>query len=180
MSRRRLGRLACARRPPAAGGSARVGRRRAVAAARLAGPESAESRPAGTAGAGAVGERQASGARTNVLGVFPRRSSFASPKSSLDERPRCYSAFVPRVRPYCPGCRPNADPIRELLVLRWCAAHAPTLNGPADTAVVPNQTPVWSDEVAGSDNRRWCELFHGRARPNDNRRRDHVGRDSFV
>jgi hypothetical protein len=39
----------------------------------------------------------------------------------------------------------------------------PTLNGPDDTAVASTQEPVWSDEVAGWDNRRWCELFHGRA-----------------
>ena len=93
-------------------------------------------------------------------------------KTTWDRRGRCYSGSVPRVRPYCPGCRPNADPIHELLVLRWCGTHAPTLNGPDDTAVVSNQAPVWSDEVAGWDNRRWCELFHGGVRPDDNRYED--------
>jgi hypothetical protein len=82
--------------------------------------------------------------------------------------------LVPRVRPYCPGCRPNADPLRELLVLRWCEAHAPTLNGPDDTAVRSNGEPDGRNDLAESDNRRWCELFHGGARPDDAGREDHT------
>jgi hypothetical protein len=76
---------------------------------------------------------------------------------------------MPRVRPYCPACQPHADPIRELLVLRWCEAHAPTLNGPDDTAVGSTGEPDGRDEVAECDNRRWCELFHGRAQRSDAR-----------
>jgi hypothetical protein len=85
---------------------------------------------------------------------------------------------VPRVRLYCPGCRPSADPIREVLVLRWCEAHAPTLDGPDDTAVTSTLAPVWSDEVAGWDNRRWCELFHGNARADVAGRKDDIRDES--
>jgi hypothetical protein len=48
------------------------------------------------------------------------------------------------------------------------------VNGLDDTAVASTQAPVWSDEVAGWDNRRWCQLFHGGVRPDDNRREDQI------
>jgi hypothetical protein len=70
---------------------------------------------------------------------------------------------MPRVRPYCPACQPHADPIRELLVLRWCEAHAPTLSGPDDTAVGSTGEPDGRHDMEECDNRRWCELFHGNA-----------------
>ena len=95
--------------------------------------------------------------------------SSARPKNSSDRRGHCYSGDMPRVRPYCPACQPHADPIRELLVLRWCEAHAPTLNGPDDTAVGSTGEPDGRDEMAECDNRRWCELFHGRAQRSDAR-----------
>jgi hypothetical protein len=96
-------------------------------------------------------------------------------KTTWDRRGRCYSGSVPRVRrPYCPGCRPHADTIRELVVLRWYEAHAPTLDGPDDTVAASTPEPVWSDEVTGWDNRRWCELFHGTARSEDADRGDHT------
>jgi hypothetical protein len=81
---------------------------------------------------------------------------------------------MPRVRRYCPGCQPQADPIREILVQHWCEAHAPTLNGADDTAVGSTGEPGGRDESAGCDNRRWCELFHGRAQRSDAGGMDYV------
>jgi hypothetical protein len=83
------------------------------------------------------------------------------------------------VRAYCPGCRPHADPIRELLLLRWCEAHAPTLNGLDDTIVSLSREPNRFDPVVGSDNRRWCELFHGKARPDHNDPTDDIPDESI-
>ena len=81
---------------------------------------------------------------------------------------------MPRVRPYCPGCQPDADPIREFLVLRWCEAHAPTLNGPDDSAVGSTRESDGRDQGVESDNRRWCELFHARAQRTVARGADHI------
>jgi hypothetical protein len=81
------------------------------------------------------------------------------------------------VRPYCPGCHPKADPLRELLVLRWCEAHAPTLNGLDDTAVGSTGESAGRDEAAEGDNRRWCELLHG-GRRTDAGREDHTASDT--
>lgn len=50
--------------------------------------------------------------------------------------------------------------------MRWCEAHAPPLHGADDTAVVPNGDPGERNEAEGA-NRRWCELFHGKARRSD-------------
>jgi hypothetical protein len=78
------------------------------------------------------------------------------------------------MRRYCPGCQPQADPVRELLVLRWCEAHAPTLDGPDDTAVRSTGEPGGRDEAAGCDNRRWCDLFHERRQRSGSDHMDHM------
>jgi hypothetical protein len=67
-------------------------------------------------------------------------------------------------RPYCPDCEPDADPCREILDVRWCAAHTPAWNGAEDAAVRAEAFLSGSTEAGGDDNRRWCELLHSRDR----------------
>jgi hypothetical protein len=63
-------------------------------------------------------------------------------------------------RPYCPECEPEADPCREILDVRWCAAHTPAWNGAEDAAVRAEAFLSGSTEAGGDDNRRWCQLVH--------------------
>lgn len=65
-------------------------------------------------------------------------------------------------RPYCPDCEPEADPCREILDVRWCAAHTPAWNGADDAAVRAEAFLSGSTEAGGDDNRRWCQLVHSR------------------
>jgi hypothetical protein len=67
-------------------------------------------------------------------------------------------------RPYCPDCEPDADPSREILDVRWCAAHTPAWSGAEDSAVRAEAFLSGSTEAGGDDNRRWCQLLHRPAR----------------
>lgn len=68
-------------------------------------------------------------------------------------------------RAYCPGCEPRADPLIEILEVRWCDSHAPGRAGPDDVLVTAGATAYASAEAGGDDNRRWCELIHREAAP---------------
>lgn len=50
---------------------------------------------------------------------------------------------------WCPRCRPDRDPTREILETRWCAHHAPALGGSADHQVAPGPIGGYTD--AGGD-----------------------------
>jgi hypothetical protein len=65
-------------------------------------------------------------------------------------------------RPYCPACEPDADPCREILDVRWCDSHMPARDGLDDEVVPAGVFPSGSAEAGGDDNRRWCEIVHGR------------------
>lgn len=67
-------------------------------------------------------------------------------------------------RRYCPGCEPDADPIREILDVRWCDGHAPDRGGLDDPAVRTDAILSGSAEAEGADNRQWCEMIHRGAR----------------
>jgi hypothetical protein len=67
-------------------------------------------------------------------------------------------------RAYCPGCEPNADPSLEILDVRWCESHAPARDGADDEVVSAAAYLSGSAEAGGDDNRRWCEVLHGRRR----------------
>ena len=72
-----------------------------------------------------------------------------------------YLADSPVVaRPYCPGCEPGADPMREVLDVRWCDEHLPVREGTADERVDSSAFLSGTAEAGGEVNRRWCELFH--------------------
>jgi hypothetical protein len=65
-------------------------------------------------------------------------------------------------RPYCPGCEPNADVLREILDVRWCQTHAPGRDGFDDYLLTEQSTAYGGVEAGGEDNRRWCEVIHRR------------------
>lgn len=72
-----------------------------------------------------------------------------------------YLADSPAVaRPYCPGCEPDADPMREVLDVRWCDEHVPVREGSDDQRVDASAFLSGTAEAGGDVNRRWCELFH--------------------
>lgn len=68
-------------------------------------------------------------------------------------------------RSYCPGCEPDADPVREILDVRWCDAHAPARDGSDDNSVSCEGFMSGSAEAGGDANRRWCQLLHGGSEP---------------
>lgn len=77
------------------------------------------------------------------------------------------------MRFYCPTCEPAADPLAEVLDVRWCAAHTPPATGTDDGAVIAEEAAPAAGEAGGEDNRRWCALLH-RERPKAVTRRGRV------
>ena len=74
-----------------------------------------------------------------------------------------YLADTPCVaRAYCPGCEPDADPSHEILDVRWCESHSPARDGADDEVVAASAYLPGSAEAGGDDNRRWCDILHGR------------------
>lgn len=65
-------------------------------------------------------------------------------------------------RLYCPGCEPEADPQAAILDVLWCEAHTPVRAGLDDAGVSVNAYLSGGAEAGGDDNRRWCEVIHGR------------------
>lgn len=68
------------------------------------------------------------------------------------------------MRFYCPTCEPAADPLAEVLDVRWCPAHTPVTRGADDAAIADDEPGPSASEAGGEDNRRWCALLH-RGRP---------------
>jgi hypothetical protein len=65
-------------------------------------------------------------------------------------------------RAYCPGCEPDADPSQDILDVRWCESHSPARAGADDEVVTASAYLSGSAEAGGDDNRRWCDILHGR------------------
>jgi hypothetical protein len=63
-------------------------------------------------------------------------------------------------RAYCPGCEPSADPLREILRVFWCAAHAPSIDGPDDDLIKRDLVLSGSGEAGGWETRAMCALLH--------------------
>ena len=63
-------------------------------------------------------------------------------------------------RAWCPGCEPLADPIAQILDLRYCDQHLPHRDGSADESVTSDNYLSGSAEAGGDANRLWCELLH--------------------
>ena len=77
------------------------------------------------------------------------------------------SDYIPHTpamaRFYCPGCEPQADPIGEILDVRWCELHSPLREGLDDALVGAEACVAGGSEAGGEDNRRWCAIFHRRS-----------------
>src|SRR4029450_10936473 len=75
------------------------------------------------------------------------------------------SAYIPHTpvmaRFYCPDCEPNADPIGEILDVRWCESHSPLREGLDDAMVGAEVSVAGGSEAGGGDNRRWGEVVVG-------------------
>lgn len=72
-----------------------------------------------------------------------------------------YLAESPLVaRAWCPGCEPHADPLLEILEVRWCDQHLPSRLGAADSTVTVQGFLSGSAEAGGEANRLWCQLLH--------------------
>lgn len=70
-----------------------------------------------------------------------------------------------QARHFCPICEPEADVTREILEVRYCAMHLPPAPGGIDDGAVEALAYLsGSQDAGGEDNRRWCELFHGKRR----------------
>ena len=63
-------------------------------------------------------------------------------------------------RSWCPGCEPLADPIAEILDVRYCDDHTPGRGGSADADVPAELAVPASSEAGGETNRVWCDLLH--------------------
>jgi hypothetical protein len=67
-------------------------------------------------------------------------------------------------RAYCPGCEPDTDPSQDILDVRWCESHSPVRAGTDDEVVAASGWYLsGSAEAGGNDNRRWCDILHGRS-----------------
>jgi len=61
---------------------------------------------------------------------------------------------------YCPGCEPEADPIAEILDVRYCDGHAPNREGAEDGQVTEQGYMSGSAEAGGDENRAACDMIH--------------------
>jgi hypothetical protein len=88
-----------------------------------------------------------------------------SGNGDADPRHRSVTDSLPETpcvaRAYCPGCEPDADPSQEILDVWWCEPHSPA-HGGADDDLVTASYLSGSAEAGGDDNRRWCDILHGR------------------
>lgn len=57
---------------------------------------------------------------------------------------------------WCPGCRPDQDPTKEILEVRWCHLHSPSTSGSADGEVPYSNRILASVEADGHD----CAAIH--------------------
>lgn len=71
----------------------------------------------------------------------------------LDETPNV-------ARQYCPECEPDADPIKEILDVRYCGMHGPTTAGLDDSGVRSQDYLSGSSESGGEANRAMCDFIH--------------------
>jgi hypothetical protein len=87
--------------------------------------------------------------------VFERRHT-GGVMSEIAETPSLAS-------PYCPGCEPNRDPLREILAVQWCVRHQPSFGGPDDARATLSRAVLSSlGEAEAESNRGWCDLVHRR------------------
>lgn len=59
----------------------------------------------------------------------------------------------------CPGCEPERDPTREILVAAWCADHAPGSVGLDDERVRLDTVHTGANEAVGESCRAIAEAL---------------------
>jgi len=64
----------------------------------------------------------------------------------------------------CPVCQPEADPVRELILLAPCDVHRPSLAGSDDWRVSVMDISRSGPELPGAEARRACDVIHRGAR----------------
>jgi hypothetical protein len=64
---------------------------------------------------------------------------------------------------WCPLCEPDVDPLKELVVIRWCHSHRKALTG-ADDAILrdklaPESMPICDEKTDPATQRAWAEFL---------------------
>ncbi len=63
-------------------------------------------------------------------------------------------------RKYCPGCEPDADPMEEILDVRWCEEHSPDRDG-VDDEKFGSHTSGYHKILSDAEmNRGFTDLLH--------------------
>jgi hypothetical protein len=64
---------------------------------------------------------------------------------------------------WCPTCEPERDPTREILAVKYCWAHPPSLIGSADCSMAPPEDHAWSTpgEAGGQHSILFNDLLRG-------------------
>ena len=65
--------------------------------------------------------------------------------------------------PFCPGCSPERDQVRELLIVRWCDTHEPSRSGADDDRATTSSALLnTAGEAEGADCKLYADLIHRR------------------
>lgn len=66
--------------------------------------------------------------------------------------------IIPRA--YCPTCEPDADPVAQVLDMRYCHLHDPRREGDMDRTVDQSQYLSGGSEAGGAENAAFCAFIH--------------------
>jgi hypothetical protein len=62
----------------------------------------------------------------------------------------------------CPTCEPEADEMREILIIHYCQFHAPSESGTADDALRELGSLSGATESEGATNKAWGDWLRSR------------------
>lgn len=65
-------------------------------------------------------------------------------------------------RGWCPGCQPDVDPLRELVIEQWCATHHAPTSGLDDARSAGPCVLSGVTEIDPETNRQWAQLLRRR------------------
>lgn len=63
----------------------------------------------------------------------------------------------------CPGCQPLVDTSREIVTVRWCSTHEPSVEGVEDRGMTRWEGLSGGADAGGETNRAWCATVHQQA-----------------
>ena len=75
-----------------------------------------------------------------------------------------YIAETPNLsKDWCPVCEPDLDPLKEILSVKYCWAHPPSMIGSADCTVTACEDPGWQNpgEAGGLHGRLFNDMLRG-------------------